>query len=146
MISLCWFVLGAAAALSQDKHLHHLWRAWYIFYWLEIICEIQRNEDLPVWLVLWLTNVLNACSWGFLFSGIAACLCCCPSSSQWPWPGMAVQSLIQHAAFQQCLSLLDIVKCQGTLLLWLHPVLVPEHSGIFPSTMEGLFLRQNCLL
>lgn len=63
------------------------------------------------------------------------------------WDVSAIPGL-QHAAFELCLSLgwVLFIKCQGTLLMWLHAVLVPEHTGIFPSTMEVLFLRQNCLL
>lgn len=109
--------LRAAAALSRGKHLHHLWRAWYIFYWLEIICEIQRNEDLPIWLVLWLTNVLNAYSWASFSLGLE--LVCVVSQAAaalaMAWDVSAIPDA-QHAAFEQWLSMLDIIKCQGTLL------------------------------
>lgn len=102
---------------------------------MEIIYASQRNEKLAACLVLWLTNILNTCSWGFLFVLFI-------SQEAVSSSGMGCQ--YKHTAFEWFLSMLCIIKC--VLLVWVHPVLMSEHIGIFLYTMEVVFLGQNCLV
>lgn len=135
--------LRTAAALSRNKTFASSVESLVLI--LLYGNNIWKSKKWPRYMF---SPLINKCSWslflGFPFPWVAAGLRCFPVSSEEPCPCQPRSSA--RCARAASFPLLGIITFQGILLMCVHPVLLSEHTVISPSTMEVLFLRQNCLV